>query len=181
MKDHGRDATRPFDISFAGWKDIAARIAERFGSLHIGLIAAGVAFYGILAFFPAISAGVAILGLVLEPEMLVSQTEWLFDQLPEAAATLLSDQMTEVAGAARNSLGFAAILSLAIALWSASNATGSLMQGLGMIWEEEDERGFAKARLLTLAMTLAMIAGLGLFVIVVAAIPAVLRTRKVLS
>ncbi|SNT23319.1 YihY/virulence factor BrkB family protein [Tropicimonas sediminicola] len=167
----GRDARRPTEMTLPGWRDTAARVGQRFGSLHLPLIAAGVAFYGLLAIFPAISAGVAVLGLVLDPSTLVSQSQWLFEQLPNSAASIISDQVREVAGAASDSLGFAALLSLAIALWSASNATGSLIQGIGLIWEEEDERGFVKTRLLTIGMTLALIAGLGLFIGVVAAIP----------
>ena len=142
--------------------------------MRIGLLAAGVAFYGLLSFFPAVTAGLALLGLFIDPSMVVERSEWLVDMLPESASEIVMGQLADVAGAGEGSLGLAALLAIAIALWSASNAVGSLMQGLNVIYEEEEKRGFIRAKLLTIGLTLALIFGLSVSVIVVAAIPAAL-------
>ncbi|MEL6646184.1 MAG: YihY/virulence factor BrkB family protein [Pseudomonadota bacterium] len=168
----GRDATRPTDISFSGWLDILARLVARLGSSHIALISAGVAFYGLLSLFPTITAGVALIGIFYDPETLITEADWLFTILPEAAGQLITQQLREVAGTAQGSLEFAAILSLAIALWSSSNATGSLIQGLGVIYEEEDRRGFLIGRLFVIVLTVCLIIGLALTLVIIAAIPA---------
>lgn len=170
--DRGRDARRPTQMTRAGWMDIGARMVARIGSLNIGLLAAGVAFYGLLSIFPAITAAVAIIGIVYDPVELVDESGWLLSALPEAARTLIVDQFNDVAGAAGGSLGLAALLSLGVALWSSSNATGSLVQGLNIIYEEEDQRSFVMLRLLVIALTIAIILGLALMIVVVAAIPA---------
>jgi len=170
----GRDARSPTDMPRAGWLDIANRIFVRLGTLHTGLLAAGVAFYGLLSLFPAITAGVALLGLVFDPVVLIDRSRWLLDPLPPAAARLIEGQLAEVAGAAGGSLGLAALVSLAVALWLASNAMGSLVEGLNVIYEEVEERGFLRIRLIVTGLTLAMIFGLALAVTIVAAIPAAL-------
>ncbi|MEL6801625.1 MAG: YihY/virulence factor BrkB family protein [Pseudomonadota bacterium] len=170
----GRDANSPMTLGHTGWLDVAMRVWNRLGTLHIGLLAAGVAFYGLLSLFPAITAGVAITGLVFDPANLVDQAQWLLSVLPPSAADLIERQLSEVAGAEQGALGLAALISLAIALWSSSNATGSLVQGLNVIYEEEDTRGFVKTRLLIIGLTVAMIIGLALAIAVVAAIPATL-------
>lgn len=172
--DRGRDADRPTQMTRTGWMDIGARIVARIGSLNIGLLAAGVAFYGLLSIFPAITAAVAIVGLVYDPVELVDESGWLLSALPEAARTLILDQFNDVAGAGGGSLGLAALLSLAVALWSSSNATGSLVQGLNVIYDEHDQRSFVMLRLLVIALTLGIILGLALMIVVVAAIPAAL-------
>ena len=52
----GRKATNPRQIPLGGWKDILYRVWNAVFEDHIGLVAAGVAFYGLLAIFPAITA-----------------------------------------------------------------------------------------------------------------------------
>lgn len=170
----GRKATMPHQIGPAGWLDIGARVFARIGTVRVGLLAAGIAFYGLLSFFPAVTAGLAVLGLFMDPTTLVDQSAWLIDALPEAAGRIIMSQLTDVAGTGGDALGLAAMVSLAIALWSASTAMGGLMQGLNVIYEERERRSFLKAKLLTIALTMALILGLALSLTVVAAIPAVL-------
>ena len=168
----GRDARSPYQIPPTGLLDTAARVAKRLGTVPLGLLAAGVAFYGLFSLFPAITAGVALTGLVYDPEILVAESQWLLEALPPSASDLIERQLEGVAGTQGGSLGLAAIVSLAIALWSSSNATASLVQGLNVIYEEEDKRGFLATRLLVITLTLAIIFGLALAVAIVAALPA---------
>lgn len=170
----GRKAKTPGEIPRRGWKAIASRTFSRMGELHVLLMAGGVAFYALLAIFPGIAAAVALLGLVYEPGSLVEQSQWLLNLMPEEAATIIAEQMAKVASAGDGALGLAAILSIAIALWSSSGTVGALVEGLNVIYGETDERGFVKNKLLTISLTIGMILGMGLALAVVAAIPAVL-------
>lgn len=170
----GRTAETPGSIPRAGWLDIATRVWNRMGAIHVGLLAAGVAFYGLLSLFPAITASVAVLGLIFEPARILELSQWLLATLPEAAGELIEGQLTEVSAAGNGSLGLAALLSTAIALWSASKAMDSLVQGMNVIYEEEDQRGFVKTKLVTLGLTFSLILGLGILFAIIAAVPAVL-------
>ena len=168
----GRDAKTPANLPPAGWLDILARCAGRIGSLNIGLIAAGIAFYGLLSLFPTITAGVALVGLFYDPAVLVDRADWLLSAVPASAEDLITRQLYEVAGAERGSLTFTAVFSLLVAHWSASNATGSLVQGLNVINEEDETSCFFKLRLITIGLTIFLIFGLALSLVIVAAIPA---------
>lgn len=171
----GRKATTPTALPAAGWLDILARMFGKIGTLNIGLIAAGIAFYGLLSIFPAITAGVALVGLVFDPAALLDRAQWLLAAVPPSAASLITNQLSEVAGAQEGSLSLAAGFSLVVALWSASNATASMVQGLTVIYEEEESRGFIHLKLITIAMTVLLMTGLAVSLVIVAAIPTALK------
>jgi len=156
---HGRDATTPTQIPSGGWADITLRVWQSFSRDRISLMAAGVAFYALLAIFPAIAATIAIAGMFMEPATLVSQLDTLRELLPADAADILFNQALKVAQADSGSLGLAAGLSLLVALYSASRGTSSMIQGLNVAYDEEEKRGFLKLFAITLALTLGLILG----------------------
>lgn len=168
----GRNAKSPVTIPKRGWLDIGWRIWSQMGAKRISLIAAGIAFYGLLSLFPAITAAVAIIGLVYDPELLLDKSDWLLSVMPTAASEMIGGQMMQVASTGSESLGLAAIVSVAIALWSASRAMASFVQGLNLIYDEEEKRGFLLLNALIVGFTLALIIGMAVAVVVVAAIPA---------
>ena len=141
---------------------------------HVGLIAAGVAFYGLLALFPAITACMAIAGIMTEPSGIVAQLERFAAPLPDEAATIILDQAAAVAGSEEGGLGLAAVLGILLALYSASRGMASLIEGMNVAYDETDERGFVKGMLLTYGLTLFLIVGFLIAVGVVAVLPAVL-------
>jgi len=61
--DRGREATAPWQIPWAGWKDIFWRTYDQIGEDRLLAVAAGVVFYGLLALFPAVTAFVSLYGL----------------------------------------------------------------------------------------------------------------------
>src|SRR4029453_14818458 len=77
----GRGADTPQEIPAKGWKDIAKRTGKEVKADQVPLLAAGVAFYVLLALFPAIIAGVSIYGLVADPQT-------VRDQINQLAQTL---------------------------------------------------------------------------------------------
>ncbi len=58
----GRQAHHPSQIPAKGWWQIALRVKDEVSSDNISIIAAGIAFYGLLAIFPGIAALVSIYG-----------------------------------------------------------------------------------------------------------------------
>lgn len=174
----GRSASRPFDIPVRGWKDIALRVKDEVSEDRVGLIAAGVAFYGLLAIFPGIAALMAIAGLVTEPAAIVDQLNRLLGVLPEQAATIILDQAREVAGSDKGGLGLAAFFGLLIAIYSASKGVASLMQGLNVAYDEDETRGFFKLTLVKLALTVGLIVGFSLVLAGLLALPAALAALQ---
>ncbi|WP_299694500.1 YihY/virulence factor BrkB family protein [uncultured Tateyamaria sp.] len=169
----GRQAAHPTAIPLKGWWHVLQRVYQRQDASHIGLLAAGVAFYGLLSLFPGIAATVAIAGLLVDPSLITTHAETLADILPESARDIVIGQIREVATADSTSLSLAAAFALALALYSASKAVASLINGFNVVYEEKESRGFVRLTLLKLVLTLGLIIGGLLAVLIVAALPAV--------
>jgi membrane protein len=169
----GRFAHRPTHIPTKGILDVLVRMWNKQTHLNLGLIAAGIAFYGLLSLFPGITAIVAFAGTFLNPEMLVENSEDIAALLPEAAQTIVLGQLRDVANADSSTLSFAALFSLAIALYSASKAVANFIAGLNVIYEERETRNFFVVKALTILLTIFLIVGLLVAIIVVAAIPVI--------
>lgn len=170
----GRTAESPKNIPAKGWKDVAFRVKDEIASDRIGLVAAGVAFYGLLALFPAITAVIAISGLLVEPAQIVEQMRSFSGLMPEEVMTIITDQASSVAGSRDGGLGLAAIVGILVALYSASKGMASLIEGLNVVYDEDESRGFIKLKLVTFGLTLLLIAGLLFGLGATLALPAIL-------
>lgn len=150
------------------------RVVSKYQHQNIGLIAAGVAFYGLLSLFPAITALVAIAGLLTDPAILIEQGEQLATALPSDARRIIFDQVEQVVTSDSGTLSLTVVIGLAIAVFSASRAVGSLIQGLNLAYGLSETRGFIKLRLRILLLTVCLIIGVVAALALVAVLPALL-------
>jgi membrane protein len=169
----GRHAERPRQIPKAGWRDILLRTWNEMGDDHVSMIAAGVAFYGLLAIFPAIAAIISIWGLLADPQQLEQQIEQLSSNLPQAGS-IISDQARKIASNAGAGVSFAAVGGILFALYSASKGMKALIEGLNIIYDEDEKRGFFKLNLMALGLTLGMIVVLIVSLALIMAAPTLL-------
>lgn len=167
-------AARPSELGRARWTQAALRVKDGIGEDRLSLIAAGVAFFGLLAIFPAITALMAVAGLFLTPADVTDQIQQISAMLPDRAAEIVIDQAKSVAGSDEGGLGLAALLGLGLALYSASAGVGNLVAGLNVAYGERETRGFVKLKLITIALTLLLIVGLVLAFAGVLVLPGVL-------
>jgi membrane protein len=138
---------------FAVLKRVKAEVKED----NVGLLAAGVAFYAMLAIFPAIIAVVTVYGMVADPDQVKTQVGELAKSLPAGADELLEEQLTNVVNAGRQALSIGLALSLLALLWSVSSGVQGLIKSLNVIYDEKETRGFVKLRGLSLLLTLGAI------------------------
>jgi membrane protein len=160
----GRGAETPQQIPAKGWLDIAKRTMKEAKQDQIPLLAAGVAFYTLLSLFPAIIAAVSIYGLVADPQTVRDQIDNLTKMLSPETAKIIGTQIEQITSGAGGALGFATVLGILTALWSASSGMKALITGVNLAYDETETRKFAKLRglavLLTLgAMVLLVVAG----------------------
>ncbi|MCE8005788.1 YihY/virulence factor BrkB family protein [Aestuariivita sp.] len=170
----GRNAETPAEIPASGWKDIAFRLKDEIAADRVGLMAAGVAFYGLLALFPAITALIAISGLLVEPSQVVDQLESLSGLMPEEVIAIVTTQAAAVAGSRESGLGLAAAVGILIALYSASKGVASLIEGINVAYDEEEKRGFIKLKFVTIALTFFLMIGLLIALMATLGVPSVL-------
>jgi membrane protein len=122
LETRGREASQPSEIPSRGWRDIALRVKEQIRKDRLSIIAAGVAFYGLLAVFPGLVALVGLYGLVADPAQVEGHAAALSAILPPQAAEILMTQLHDLASTDRTALGIGAIGGILLALWSASAA-----------------------------------------------------------
>jgi membrane protein len=130
------------------------------------LLAAGVAFFGMFAIFPALVAVISLYGLLADPSDVQSQVDSFAAALPASTQTFLQDQLDRIVSGSSAGLGFALLLSVAVALWSASSGVGHLLEAVNAAYGEAPE-SFVKARLRSLVLALG---GVLVMVIVVGAL-----------
>ena len=145
---------------------------ERDGRDSLSLVAAGVAFYGLLSLFPAITVLVSIYGLVVEPQAAQQQVAALGEVLPQDTRQILDEQLTRVTASANTALAFGVIVGIVLALWSAGAGTKALIEGLNIVYDEEEKRGFIKLNAVALGLTLGLILFMILALALVAILPA---------
>jgi membrane protein len=153
----GREAERPSEIPPRGWFAILRRVMAEVKEDNVALLAAGVAFYAMLAIFPAIIAVVTVYGMVADPNQVESQVGEFAQSLPSGADQLLTEQLKNVTSAGRQSLSIGLAVSLLAVLWSASGGVQGLVKGLNVVYDERESRGFFKLRGLSLLLTLGAI------------------------
>ena len=134
-----------------------ARVWTRTWENDLSTVAAGIAFWSMLALFPAIAALVSIYGFFSDPADIAANLAAMRPFLPPEVYDPVDAQLRAVARADTGALGLASLFSLAVALWSARNGVSAMMTGLNVVYSERDTRGFLASTAVTLVLTLTLI------------------------
>ncbi|WP_422026270.1 YihY/virulence factor BrkB family protein [Roseovarius sp.] len=150
-------ATRPSEFRGRVWLRVFWRLLDEADKLNIGLISAGVAFYAMLSIFPALTAVIAIWGLVADPQTIGEQIGLARQLLPEEAFRILEDQVATVIAQTASTLQLTGLLSLVLALWTARNGVASLVRGLNAAYREAHRPNVVKRYAVAIGLTLLLI------------------------
>ncbi len=172
---HGREADRPQEIPSRGWVDVAKRVKTQIKRDRLSIVAAGVAFYGLLAVFPGLVALVGLYGLLVDPAQVEQHVSAISHMLPPQAAELLLGQLHDLTNTDRRALGAGAIGGLLLALWSASSAVRTLMEALNVAYHEEESRGVIRFYATALVLTFGGVIAVLLAIALVVGVPALLK------
>lgn len=168
----GEYADRPSDIPPKGWRQVLLRVWEQIGSDNLSLVAAGVAFYSLLAVFPALAAMVMIYGLFADPAEVQAQLAPLQDVIPTDAFNILNTQLSAVAAKGAQPLGFGLVLTLGLSLWSATAGIKALFTAMNIAYEEQERRNFFMLNAVSVLLTILGIAFMLIALALIAAVPA---------
>lgn len=125
------------------------------GESNLGLIAAGTAFFGMFALFPALAALIALFGLVADPVVVEEQFALWQEFIPQDAYDLLFGQVHGLLTAQTGTLGWATALSTLVALWTSRAGVSGLIKGLNAVHGRPDRSGLMHmlwAQMLTVAL-----------------------------
>ncbi len=119
----GRLAHAPSEFPAGAWRDIVRRVVYEFSDDRVPLVAAGAAFYVLLALVPALAALVALYGLLFDRSNVAEQMTSLAGVLPEEVRALIGEQLVRLTSEDTPALSVAFAATLALSLWSASSGT----------------------------------------------------------
>ena len=170
-RQRGRGAESPKDIPVKGWRDIAVRVKRETAQDNISIVAAGVAYYGFLAIFPALAAVVLVYGLFADPIAVQHHVSSL-SSIPEGVRQMVGQELANLVHQSGRSLSFGVVISIFVALWSSTKGVKALIESLNIAYDEEEHRGFFHRTGITVLFTIGMIAFAAFAVGLVAVFPA---------
>lgn len=128
---------------------------------NVAMSAAAVSYYTLLAIFPAVAAGMAIVLFMVEPSQVKSVVSALAMYFPREITDLLAASLSRQAEQQGSNLLFAAI-GIALALFGASGAMQGMMKALNTVYQVKETRSWLRLTGLSIALTLGvMIVSLG--------------------
>ncbi|WP_068165240.1 YihY/virulence factor BrkB family protein [Rhodococcus phenolicus] len=148
----------PTDLTKPSWKYVLRRTVREFGRDQCTDLAAALTYYAVLSLFPALLVVVSLLGVVGQGRSTVDGMLQMVEDLgPASAVDTLRDPVEQLVNAP--AAGFALIVGVLGALWTASGYVGAFGRAMNRIYEIDEGRPVWKLRPLMLLVTaLALVA-----------------------
>src|SRR6476619_1642124 len=128
----------PTQLSLKSWWQVLRRTAKEFDTDSLQVWAAALTYYGVLSLFPGILVLAAAVGLF---------DDRLVDDVLDDVTPIMPTAVREVFTAALDNVqandskaGVAAIIGLAVAMWSASGYVDAFMQASNAIYDVPEGR-----------------------------------------
>lgn len=151
--------------------ELRAKIKEH----RLQLFAAAVAFFSFIALIPALAAAVSITGLVADTDTLKREAAAALDASPDATREFVLAQIESIADGSTTGASIAAIVGLALSVFSASGAVGQLMEALNVVFDRREDRNFIAKRLTAIGLLLGALVLIGSMVFAMSIVPAQLN------
>jgi membrane protein len=151
----GRDANTPEQIPPRGWRDVLWRVLWSISEDRILSTSGSVAFFALLAIFPAIAAIVSLYGLFADASTIGNHLSLLSGFLPGGVLQLIAEQITLISRQGNETLGTAFAVGLFIAVGSANSGMAALFDALNVVYDEREKRSLVRFYATTVLFTLA--------------------------
>jgi membrane protein len=134
------------------WKKVFVKTFFAIGEKRLDTLAAGIAFFGTLSFFPFMAALVAIGGIVLEPHQMNDIANAVGVYLPSDIANLITTQLTH-ATQDKSSNGIIAIGAVILAIFGISGAVTTAISATNAAYGIQETRNAIKLRITSMVWT----------------------------
>ncbi|SEQ04848.1 membrane protein [Devosia sp. YR412] len=168
-----RAATQPLPKTHRRrWFRVLWRTVRAMTQMDTSMRCAGVAYFGFLSLFPAVTSAVLLVGLFAKPTFLADMVDRMEGLVPEVARQTLASQLVTLLEQPRTGLGIGLFIALTIAAWSASRGVAALMYATSRTHAEPDKRNFIAA--IAMSVWVTFLSGIGMIVVLtlVALVPA---------
>jgi membrane protein len=149
-----RKADSPTDLTKRSWIYVLRKTAREFSRDECTDLAAALTYYAVLAVFPAAIALISLVGLVGRgPETVQTLIGVLRQAGAGSVVETVKEPLLSLANAQR-AAGFAFVIGLASALWSASGYVGAFGRAMNRMYGIREGRPIWKLRPLQVVVTL---------------------------
>src|SRR5262245_6462575 len=135
----GRADARTRAKARRAWLEFLRLLYSAIGQHRVVSIAAGVAFFVLLAIFPAIAALVSVYGIFADPAAIRTHLNELASLLPDGAIQIVSDELGRLASGGKSTLGATFLFTLGLSLWSANAGMKALFDALNIVYDVRSE------------------------------------------
>ena len=152
--NRGHSATSPAEMPKRAWKDILIRTYKRTWADNVGLVAAGVAFYGFFALLSLLGLIVLVYGFFADPSTVIEQMQSLTNILPGDVTSLIGQQLMTSVESSHGAKGFGILLAILVAVYGGTNGATAVITALNISYEEKEKRSLLRVYLVAIGMTL---------------------------
>lgn len=165
----------PFKFSWRDWWAAAQRTWVSSHKDNVSVVAAGVAFFSLIAVFPLISAAISIFSYFADPGDVDDITQTVKALMPGQAFDVIQNQIVTVLDAPNQALGLGIFISLSVAVFSAGAGIRAMMRAMNIAYEETEKRNFFLFYAYAILMTLGSFIFIWLSLLVIVGVPAALN------
>lgn len=156
------------------WKRVLLGVFDVFIQQDTSLRCAGTAFFGFLSIFPGIATGVLAYGLLADRGTLAGTIDGLRYVVPQAVLEFIAGQLSYLIAQPATTLGIGLLISVPLALWSASRGVDALLFAMSAVRREHPRRGFIKATLISIGLSIVGAVFLIVALLTIAGLPALI-------
>lgn len=154
--DEQTTAQTPRQLERTDWKSAVGETKQALKNKQIPLLAAGIAYFSTLAFFPLVAAAVAIAGVVMSHDQIQGVIQSLGHYLPQDIASLIATQLQNVSGKPVSNI-IIGIFALLVSLFSVSGAVQNSIKATNQTYDLPETRKFIKLRLTSILLTVGLL------------------------
>lgn len=139
------------------------------------MLAAGIAFYFLLAVFPAIGALISVYGIFSDPHFITDQVVSLGRILPRDAIKILIDQAERITSSNESILSLGFVLSVVLTIYSATKGVNALIQGFNIAYNLGETRNLIQVNMTAFLLTFILLAYFLLSLSMIALLPLLIK------
>ncbi len=150
---------KPFAVNTVSVKKTLTVSKQAILNGNTSLLAASIAYFGILAFFPLMAALVAVAGSVLSDMQAGNLLANMAQYLPKDIGAFIAVQLSNAAAHQQANI-WIAIVALLLSIYGVSGAVESIIRSINSIYHLKDTRSFVRQKMLSLTLTIVFILGM---------------------
>ena len=140
-----------------GWAHVGWRVLTSISEHRLLTTSGGVAFFALLAIFPALATIVSLYSLFADPHAISERVALLAGVVPTSVVELIKQEIHSLAEKNVSTLSVAFFISLLVSTWSANAGVSALFDALNVVHGETEKRSLLRFYTTSFAVTLGAI------------------------